>query len=90
MMTRSYHRDVRTTLTLDEDVITKLREQCRQLRISFKQVVNETLRLGLNADRVLQPDQPFRVQARDLGLRPGLSLDNVAGLLEQVEGPSYQ
>jgi hypothetical protein len=30
------------------------------------------------------------VEARDLGLKPGLSLDNVAGLLEQVEGPAFR
>ncbi len=33
----------------------------------------------------------FRVEARDLGhLRPGLSLDNVADLLEEVEGPLHR
>jgi hypothetical protein len=31
------------------------------------------------------------VKARDLGdLRPGLSLDNIAELLEQVEGPAFK
>jgi hypothetical protein len=32
----------------------------------------------------------FRVQARDLGLRPGLQLDNVTELLEQIDGPAHR
>lgn len=79
---------MRTTLTLDEDVATKLRARARRTGQSFKAVVNETLRAGLNARRALAPQGPFRVQARDLGLRPAYSYDNVAELLEQLEGPS--
>jgi len=37
------------------------------------------------------PRQPFRVGARDLGrLKPGLSLDNIAELVEQLEGPLHR
>jgi hypothetical protein len=33
----------------------------------------------------------FKITARDLGdLKPGLSLDNVAELIERVEGPLYR
>jgi hypothetical protein len=33
----------------------------------------------------------FKVTARDLGnLRPGLSLDNIAELIEHVEGPLHR
>lgn len=80
---------MRTTLTLDDDVAAKLREGCRETGRSFKEVVNETLRLGLNARRQQAPDRPFSLRARDLRLRPGLSLDNVAELLEQVEAPDH-
>jgi len=79
---------VRTTLTLDEDVAAKLRDRARRTGQSFKAVVNQALRAGLNARRTLVPDRPFKVQARELGLRPAYSYDNVAELLEQLEGPS--
>ncbi|MFN7976217.1 MAG: DUF2191 domain-containing protein [Acidobacteriota bacterium] len=78
---------MRTTITLDEDVAAKLKERSRKTGAPFKVVVNETLRLGLSAKRVLSPEKPFRVKARRLGLREGLSYDNVAELMEQVEGP---
>jgi len=81
---------MRTTLTLDDDVGAKLRQRCRRTGLPFKTVVNEVLRLGLNVEPALAPQQPFQIQARSLGLRPGVRLDKVAELLEQVEGPAYK
>jgi hypothetical protein len=77
-------------LTLDEDVAMKLKERSRRSGRSFREVVNEALRVGLNARRKQQPDRPFRVRARALGLRPGLSYDNVSELLEQIEAPGHK
>jgi len=81
---------MRTTLTLDEDVAAKLKAESRRAGRPFRDVVNETLRRGL-ANRRVAARQPFKVTARDLGnLRPGLSLDNVAELIEQAEGSLHQ
>lgn len=82
---------MRTTLTLDDDVAAKLKAEARRAGRPFRDVVNETLRRGLVARRPGAARPPFRVEARDLGaLRPGLSLDNVAELVEQVEGPLHR
>jgi hypothetical protein len=81
---------MRTTLTLDEDVAAKLKAESRRAGLPFRQVVNETLRRGLSSPRATGPRKPFKVKARDLGLKPGLSLDNVGELLEQVEGPAFR
>lgn len=82
---------MRTTLTLDEDVAAKLQAEARRSGHSFKETVNETLRRGLLASPAKPPEGPFRVKTRDLGrLQPGLSLDNIASLLEQVEGPLHR
>ena len=57
----------------------------------FREVVNETLRRGLASRRVALQRQSFKITARDLGdLKPGLSLDNVAELVEHVEGSLYR
>jgi hypothetical protein len=76
-------------LTLDDDVATRLKAETRRAGKPFREVVNDTLRRGL-ASRPSAPRRaPFRVAARDLGdSRPGLSLDDVAGLIEQIEGPA--
>ena len=82
---------MRTTLTLDDDVAAKLKAESRRGGRSFRDVVNETLRRGLASQRVTSRRQPFKVEARDLGdLKPGLSLDNVAELIEQVEGSAFR
>ena len=82
---------MRTTLTLDEDVAAKLKAESRRLDRPFRQVVNETLRRGLAGGRPNSSQPPFKVNARDFGkLRPGLSLDNIAELIEQAEGPLHR
>ncbi len=77
---------MRTTLTLDEDVCAKLEAEMRKTGRSFKETVNEALRNGLNA-KPQAPPKPFKIQARDLGARPGYNFDNIEELLDQIEGP---
>ena len=75
---------MRTTLTLDDDVAAKLRSEVRRTGKSFKQVVNEALRASFYRCRT---SAPFKVKPKDLGkLQPGMSLDNIGELLEQLEG----
>lgn len=82
---------MRTTLTLDDDVATRLQAESRRAGRPFRDIVNETLRRGLASQRRGAPRQAFKVKARDLGdLRPGVSLDNVAELIEQAEGALHR
>jgi hypothetical protein len=81
---------VRTTLTLDEDVSAKLREQVRKSGKPFREVVNQFLRIGLNTPEQPRPMKRFVVKARPLGLPSGLSYDNIGDLLEQLEGPLHR
>jgi hypothetical protein len=88
-MSIQYHHDVRTTLTLDDDVAGKLRAAARRSGRPFRDIVNETLRRGLLETRTTRR-APFHVMARSLGgLRPGLQIDDIGELLEQVEGPRH-
>ncbi|MFQ5928525.1 MAG: hypothetical protein ACE5MK_02425 [Acidobacteriota bacterium] len=81
---------IRTTLTLDDDVIAKLKAEMRRTGRSFKETVNEYLRIGLSTPRKRKASKPFSVRARNLNARPGLSYDSIGELLEQVEGPSHR
>ena len=82
---------MRTTLTLDDDVAAKLKAEARRLGRPFRDIVNEALRRGLVARTGPATREPFKIEPRDLGsVRPGLSLDNVADLIEQVEGPLHR
>lgn len=82
---------MRTTLTLAPDVAAKLRSKARRTGRSFKDVVNDALRLGLQTDADNGRRSPFEVRTRDLGrLATGLNVDNVGDLLERLEGPLHR
>jgi hypothetical protein len=75
-------------LTLESDVASRLRAEARRTGRPFKDLVNECLRRGLAQRDVGRVATRFSVKPRDFGrLQPGLSLDNVADLLERIEGP---
>ena len=76
---------MRTTLTLDDDVAAKLRAEVRRSGRLFKQIVNQTLRLGLSFRNPYKSLPPFKVKPYDLGLRPGFSYDNIGDLLERLD-----
>ena len=80
----------RTTITLYEDVREKLEAEMRKSGKSFKEIVNDTLRLGLVSRQKIKASKPFKVQAKDLGLRPGYSFDKPWDLIEEIEGPDYK
>jgi hypothetical protein len=81
---------VRTTLTLDDDVATKLKAEVRRSGRPFKELVNDLLRSALSSRRQPPAAAPFRVRARPLGLRPGLDYDRISHLIDQIEGPSHR
>ena len=82
---------MRTTLTLDDDVAAKLKTESHRARRPFREIVNDTLRRGLESRRAAVQREPFEVRARDLGnLKPGLSLDNIAELIEHIEGSVHR
>lgn len=82
---------MRTTLTLEDDVAEKLRTEARRSGRSFKAVVNEAIRSGLSHREMIEEAEPFKVEARDLGeLRAGIDLDNIAEVVERIEGPQHR
>jgi plasmid stability protein len=77
----------RTTLTLEDDVAAQLRDEARRQGRSLKAVANDALRTGL---RTTNPEGSvaFRIRVRDMGLRPGIDLDDIQALLDQLDGTS--
>ncbi len=81
---------MRTTLSLDADVLEKARKLAGQLRLPFKTVVNEALRAGLNDVEKPARQRRYRTVPRAMGLREGYSLDNVQDMLAQAEGEDFR
>jgi len=80
--------NMRTTLTLDDDIGARLEALARDGRRPFKDIVNETLRRGLEtrAPRA----KAFKVKARPLGLKPGVQIDDIGELIEQIDGAAHK
>ncbi len=81
---------MRTTLTLDEDVAARLRNEMTRTGAGMKEVVNTFLRRGLEAPRAEEIARPFTVQAQSMGLKPGMDVDDIAGLLDFLDGPAVR
>jgi len=81
---------MRTTVTIDDDVATKLHAEMRRQRSDFKQILNDVLRRGLLVRRELAASKPFRVRARRMGKMEGPNYDNVGELLEYLEGAEHK
>ncbi len=80
---------MRTTVTLDPDVEKLVRDLMARGRKSFKQALNDAIRLGLAArggDR--EPD--FVVRARPLGLRRGIDPARLRDVDDEIEIEEYR
>jgi hypothetical protein len=76
---------MRTTLTLEPDVAQRIRQQMRRTGKGLKAVVNEALRLGLGITEKPMPPPPFEVQAHAFGFKPGIDLDRLNQLVDELE-----
>jgi len=77
---------MRTTLTLEDQLAKSLQERARQSGQSFKEVVNQALRLGLNAMDQPPPPATYRLKAVSMG-RPRADIDigKALDLADQLE-----
>jgi plasmid stability protein len=81
---------MRTTLNIDDDVIDKARTLAARLHRSFRHVVNEALRAGLESIESPGESRPYHTSPHNMGLKPGRDLDNIQELLAQVEGEDFR
>jgi len=77
---------MRTTVTLDDDVIAKLRDRMHASGATFKETLNTCLRRGLEKPTDDELAKPFSIEARPMDLRPGIDLDDIHGFLDLLDG----
>ena len=77
---------MRTTLTLEDDLAALLKRRATELGISFKEMVNRTVRAGLGQEMTTAPvaDVP-RTESHSFGFRPGIDLDKLNQLADELE-----
>ena len=81
---------IRTTVTLDDDVLARVKQQSSSRGKSFRETLNELLRTAL----VTAESQPKRrelvIEPHFGGYRPELNYDCTEALLEQIEGVDHR
>ncbi|MCA1832296.1 MAG: antitoxin [Actinomycetota bacterium] len=73
---------MRTTVTLDADVAASIRAIMRERGLTFKEALNTVLRAGLQWGA---KPRPFKVESRNMGLRPGVDLGGALRLAAALE-----
>ena len=81
---------MRTTLTIDTDVAVKVKQAVQLTGMPFKSLINQALRIGLEAVLAPKKSRPYRTKGHAMGLRGGLSYDNIQELLAVAEGEDFR
>ncbi|MFY9343105.1 MAG: CopG family transcriptional regulator [Planctomycetota bacterium] len=76
---------MRTTLTLDPDVVRLLEAAAHRLRLSFKELVNDALRRALAPRGKQSGSKRYRVRPHAGKLRPGLDRARLNSLADELE-----
>lgn len=77
---------MRTTLSIDDDVMDRARAVAAKLRSPFRTIVNEALRAGLDLVEKPAKQRRYETEPHSMGLRSGRNIDNIQELLAQIEG----
>jgi len=73
------------TVTLDPDVAERVEQEAHRSGKSAQAVVNDTLRARLALERRDSPPEPFHVKPHDFRFVPGLDLDRMNPLSDDLE-----
>lgn len=76
---------MRTTLTLDHDVADALRKHMKRTGHGLKITINDAIRLGLRVGGRSPRRQRFKVQSHAFGVRPGIDLDRINQLVDELD-----
>jgi hypothetical protein len=80
---------MRTTLTLDDDLAALLKQRAQRLGISFKEMVNRAIRSGLGTEPGAGRQPPIKTEPHSFGFRPGIDLDRLNQLADELEADSF-
>jgi len=80
---------VRTTLTLDDDLASILLRETKRKGLSFKEMVNTTLRRGIAQEQLAPPREKVTTRPHDFGFKPGIDLDKLNQLSDELEAGAW-
>jgi hypothetical protein len=81
--------DMRTTLTLDDDLAGLLKQRAQELGVPFKEAVNRTIRAGLGEAALAQQRPAPKTMPHSFGFRPGIDVDKLGQLADELEADAF-
>jgi hypothetical protein len=81
---------IRTTVTLDDDVVDRLKRESRSRGASFRDTLNDLLRSALLNLETAPKQRSVNIQPFPMGYKAGLNYDDIESLLEYGEGEAHR
>jgi hypothetical protein len=80
---------IRTTVTLDDDIMERVKRESRSRGASFRDTLNNLLRTALSLEnRPLR--RTLKIKPAHMGYRTGLNYDDIESVLEYGEGEQHR
>lgn len=80
---------MRTTLTIDDDLAAILEMERKRKNLSFKEIVNASLRRGLLREGLVKEVPKVETRPHAYGFRPGVDLDKLNQLADELEAGAF-
>jgi hypothetical protein len=80
---------IRTTVTLDEDILERVKRESRSRGASFRDTLNDLLRTALLQQDKKPHRRKLKITPVNMGFRGELNYDNIESLLEYGEGERH-
>lgn len=81
---------IRTTVTLDDDVLERVKRESRSRGASFRDTLNDLLRMSLLNLQNKPRTRSLKIKPTHMGYRAGLNYDDIESLLEIGEGEQHR
>ena len=75
---------MRTTVTLEPDLIKKIKDLAHRKGLSFKQVLNGLIRRGLSSSTRQEAATRYAVEPHSGGFRPGIDPGKLNQLVDEL------
>jgi hypothetical protein len=85
---KMYDAYMRTTLTIDEEIAERIRNEVELGKRSLKAVVNDALRRGMGLEPVKRT-KPYRVKAHSSAFAPGVDPGRLNQLVDELESAEF-
>jgi plasmid stability protein len=81
---------IRTTVSLDDDVVARVKRESLSRGASFRDTLNDLLRAALLGIDYQPRRRALAILPTHMGHKPGLNYDSIESLLEYGEGDRHR